>query len=161
MTREIKISDGSYVLIDEDDYERVGKWKWSANGNGYAVRNERYAPKKYRKQYLHRFIIGAKKGQIVDHINGNTLDNRKSNLRICDLKGNARNSRGKGGRYSKYKGVTLDKVSRKWVAQIGVDGKNINLGQFETELEAAKTYNEAALKLHGDFAYINDFNEVM
>lgn len=158
--KEIIISDGSSVIVDDEDYERLSEWKWSANGNGYAVRNERYEPKKYRKQYLHRAVMNAKPGEIVDHINGNPLDNRKENLRICDFRGNAQNSRGKTDRmYSKYKGVTFDKRRSKYVAQIGVDGKNVGLGGFTNEVEAAIAYNSAAIEYYGEFAKINEIQE--
>ena len=158
--KEITISDGSTVLVDDDDYEWLTKWKWSANGNGYAVRNERYEPKKYRKQYLHRAVMNAKPGEIVDHINGDTLDNRKENLRICDLKGNAQNSRGIPNRmYSQYKGVSFDKRRRKFVAQIGVEGKNVALGGFDNEVDAALAYNRAAVEYYGEFAKINEIQE--
>jgi hypothetical protein len=153
--KEITLSDNTSVLVDDDDYERLSQWKWSANGNGYAVRNERYEPKKYRKQYLHRAIMNAKPGEIVDHINGNTLDNRKDNLRICDLRGNAQNSRGKKRMYSQYKGVSFDKRRQKWVAQISVDTKNVSLGGFTVELDAALAYNKAATEHYGEFAQIN------
>jgi hypothetical protein len=158
--KEIIISDGSSVIIDAEDYEMLSKWKWSANGNGYAVRNERYEPKKYRKQYLHRAIINAKPGEYVDHINGDTLDNRKENLRICTNAENSRNGRKKQIGISKYKGVTKDKRVDKWVAQIMVNRKNINLGSFKTELDAASAYNIAALKHHGEFAKLNTIDEV-
>src|SRR5690554_6126446 len=161
MTKRIRISDGTFVLIDAEDFDKVSKWAWSANGNGYAVRNERYAPKKYRKQYLHRFITDAKKGEVVDHINGDTSDNRKCNLRICCLKGNARNNRGKTRKYSKYKGVTKDVRSNrgKWVAQLYTNGKNLYLGSFDSEKEAAKAYNKAAIENFGEFANLNMIEE--
>lgn len=153
---EITISDGSIVTVDSEDFEILSQWKWSANGNGYAVRNERYEPKKYRKQYMHRVIMNASSGEIVDHINGNTLDNRKENLRICDIRGNAQNSRGKKRMYSQYKGVTYCKKRQKWVAQITVDTKNRSLGGFTEELEAALAYNKAAIEHYGEYARINN-----
>lgn len=158
MSRLITISDGNVVKVDAEDFIWLTKWKWSANGNGYAVRNERYEPKKYRKQYMHRAIIGASKGEIVDHVNGDRLDNRKENLRICDLRGNARNSTGKPNHrmYSRYKGVTFDKARLKFIAQIGANGKNFYLGGFDKEEDAARAYNEAALKHHGEYARLND-----
>jgi hypothetical protein len=157
--KELVISDGTSVMVDDDDYEKLSKWKWSANGNGYAVRNERYEPKKYRKQYLHRAIVNAQPGEYVDHINGDTLDNRKENLRICTNAENSRNSRKKQVGISKYKGVTKDKRVDKWVAQIMINRKNINLGSFKSEVDAAITYNTAAVKYHGEFAQLNDINE--
>jgi hypothetical protein len=157
--KEIVLSDGSTVMVDDDDYEFLAQWKWSANGNGYAVRNERYAPKKYRKTYLHRQIMKARKGEYVDHINGDIRDNRKANLRICSNSQNSRNSRKKQLGYSRYKGVTIDKRTGKWVAQIMVDRKNIHLGSFSFEREAAQAYNDAAVKFHGEYAKLNEINE--
>ena len=155
--KELPLSNGLVTKVDDDVYELVSQWKWSDNGNGYAVRNDRYAPNKSRKQYLHRLITGAQQGDFVDHINGDRTDNRKENLRICTQAENAMNHSGqKKRKYSKYKGVTFDPITKKWVANIGVRYKKIHLGVFKTELEAARAYNEGAVKYCGDFAYLND-----
>lgn len=112
------------------------------------------------KKYLHRWIIGAKKGEIVDHINGNPLDNRKCNLRIATAGQNAWNSVGhKDKLFSKYKGVSFFrykqyKRSKPWTAIIMFKGKSYKK-YFRTEIEAAEQYNKWALELFGEFAVLN------
>ena len=97
----------------------------------------------------------AEPGQYVDHINGDRLDNRKENLRFCTLSQNSMNKRGRSSRTSKYKGVCYAKRRNKWQASIRVDGKERFLGYFNNEEDAAKAYDEAALKFYKEFAKIN------
>lgn len=105
-------------------------------------------------QYEHRLVAGAVKGQLVDHINGDTLDNRLENLRLCSIKENSRNVRGREGT-SRYKGVYFQKRARKWCASIRVDYKLIYLGLFELEEKAAEAYDLAAISHFGEFAKPN------
>ena len=108
-----------------------------------------------KKVYLHRLIMGFPKNKIVDHINGNKLDNRKSNLRICTQRQNAWNSIKKElGVSSKYKGVHFYKRTGKWQSSIQA-GKRLHLGFFDTEKEAAKAYDFMAKKLRGEYANTN------
>lgn len=101
--------------------------------------------------YLHRLIMGAQKGQIVDHINGDPLDNRRDNLRICDFRGSNQNRRAKRTSKAPYKGIT-QLPSGRWLAQIMSNGKHHKLGVFEAPEEAAEAYRIAAERLHGEFA---------
>ena len=155
----VKIAE---ALIDIEDAEKIKHIKW-ANFN---CRNTQYClggmkrGENYKKVLLHRFVMGVhdddpKKVQI-DHINGNGLDCRKSNLRKAT---NQQNSFNKDHqcktRISKYKGVTFIKRSGKWVAKIEISGKSYHLGTFSTEREAAKAYDKAALKHHGEFVCLN------
>jgi hypothetical protein len=107
---------------------------------------------------MHRLITGAHKGDIVDHINGNTLDNRCSNLRLCTPLQNARNTHARRSS-SGYKGVHRLKTStnwkKPWVARIGIEGERVYLGKYKTAEEAAKKYDEAALEHFGEFANLN------
>ena len=159
MTKEITISDGTIVLVDEEDYERLMRRKWTANGNGYAVIGIHLGKRKYKKVYMHREILGAKDGEFVDHINGNKSDNRKSNLRISTSQQNSMNIGLRKNNKSGYKGVMYETRRSKWRAEIKKDYRNVFLGYFDNKHEAAKAYNTAAIELHGEFANLNIIKE--
>jgi HNH endonuclease/AP2 domain len=107
---------------------------------------------------MHRAIMRAPTGAVVDHINGDTLDNRRSNLRVVTQAQNSRNRRKTPGLTSAYKGVyyRAEAKSYPWCAIIQVNGMKVQLGQFMTERDAALAYNAAATRLHGEFARLND-----
>lgn len=151
MVIEIK----NYKVIVDSDFNLGTKWTRYTNtcGQIYFAR-----VRKGKKQYLHRLIVNCPDNMVVDHINGNTLDNRKSNLRICTKLQNQYNQKKhKGKRHSKYKGVTYRKelISKPWEAFIYPNGKHIRLGYFKTELEAAEAYNKAAVEYYGKYAKLN------
>ena len=147
---------GKVALVDDEDYEWLRQWKWSAGKSPtswYARRNG--ASPKRERIYLHRLILAAQPGQQVDHINGDGLDNRRCNLRLCTRAQNNRN-RGKGPtNTSGYKGVCWDKKAQRWRAAIWLNGKYKFLGHFDAPKDAALAYDEAALRLHGEFAKTN------
>lgn len=145
----VPIKDGRFVKIDKCDWELVSKTHWSANSWDYAAGN--VGNKKVMT--MHRFIIGAKKGEIVDHINNDKLDNRKTNLRICTNMQNSWNKPARNGK--KLKGVHFNKINKKYIAYISADGKRHYLGSFKSAAEASLAYNNAALDLHGNFANLN------
>jgi len=106
--------------------------------------------------YMHRQILNARKGQIVDHKDRNSLDNRVDNLRFATYSQNARNKpKIKLNSSSRYVGVYFEKRYGRWTAQISVEGKHLWLGRFDSEIEAAKAYDTAAKKYHGEFACLN------
>lgn len=143
LSKELKYK----LLIDKED-EYLLNVKWSRSIQGYAYN--------FTLGLMHRVLLNAKKHDICDHINGNRLDNRKLNLRIVTYAINAQNQlKTKKPRLSKFKGVTFDKGRNKWKSGIGHKGKFINLGRFNVEVEAAAAYNEAAIKLFGQFAKLN------
>jgi hypothetical protein len=110
--------------------------------------------------YLHRLIAGALPGEDVDHVNGDTLDNRRCNLRRCTRQQNLQGfKRKRAGATSKYRGVSFSRTERNWRAQIEVDGKNKYLGRFSDERAAAVAYNIAALRFFKEFAQLNDLSE--
>jgi hypothetical protein len=155
----IKLASGGAALIDEEDLHIVLGFKWYAAMSSrkfYAFRVRKKGHEKETPQ-MHRIIMGNPDGE-VDHINGNGLDNRKCNLRICTRTENMYNRRPKRGGTSKYKGVWYERHANhgRWRAQIRAGGKAINLGSFHNEEDAAIAYNKAALELHGDFALLNN-----
>lgn len=126
-------------MLDDADYETIAAFRWSFSGHGYAMRKERRS----KTVYMHRALAGATTGQIVDHIDGNTLNNQRSNLRLTSKSGNAWNlHRGHCDGSSNYVGVSRHR--NKWRAQICTNGKSRHIGVFETELAAARAYSDAA-----------------
>lgn len=152
--KEIVLSNGAVCKVDDDDYGKLSTYTWSCKSGRYAMRCERARGDRFKNVQMHREVIGAKPGEIVDHINGDTFDNRKANLRICSQSQNMQNSTRRRDNVSGYKGVHPN--GRNWAAQIKVDGKQIYLGTFKTKEEAARVYNEAAAKHFGEFARVND-----
>ena len=151
--KEIKLTQGKVAIVDDEDYDELNKLKWYTNHNYndkyYAVHSINKTQKKLK---LHRVIMNVTNPKIVvDHINGDGLDNRKCNLRICSHKENMMNRVKQNDTTSKYKGVWWDKDMKRWRAYIG----NKKLGSFKLEVDAAKAYNEKAKELFGDFAKIN------
>lgn len=149
----------SVCILDDDWFEFLKETSMSLSKTScsYVMINT----KSRRKESLHRVISGAIKGEYVDHINSNKLDNRFENLRICTFAQNMQNrdKRKNQNKSSKYKGVFQEKrnpnLKNTWGAKIKVDGKTISLKYHATEKEAAQAYNEAAIKYHGEFARLN------
>lgn len=150
---------GYEIQIDEEDIKLTENisWRIKKNSSGQ-IYFEGWSKLTKCSQSLHRLIMNCPKGMVVDHINGNTLDNRKQNLRICTKLQNQYNQKKhKGNRHSQYKGVTFRKElkSKPWEAFIYKEAKHKRLGYFRTELEAAKAYDIAAKQAYGDFAKLN------
>lgn len=151
--KRIKLTQGRYTVVDDEDYEELNMSKWFYN-SGYAGRHIR--KEKLYTVFIHSLLMNPPEGYLVDHINGDTLDNRRTNLRFCTKSENAHNRKASIGGTSKYKGVTWRKDWGKWVAQIKVAGKKLSLGGYSKEEEAALAYNEAALKYFGEFSKLNN-----
>lgn len=160
MTKELILSQGLVTLVDDEDYKWLGQWKWSAfkvsENLFYTLRRGRMGEERRGKSILlHREILQAPSGMTVDHINGNGLDNQRNNLRLATHAENMRNSHLPINNTSGYKGVSWRKIDRKWGVHIGVNNKVICLGGFDDLEEAARVYDEAAKKYHGEFAKLN------
>lgn len=151
----IPLTQGKFALVDAENYDFLAQWHWSYKC-GYAFRNPKINGK-YRTIHMHREIMGMPKIKQIDHIDGNGLNNTKGNLRLVTNSQNQMNSKKRSKKASsEYKGVHFGKREQKWVAQIGFNGKRKCLGYFDSEFEAASAYNEAAVKLHGEYARLND-----
>jgi hypothetical protein len=153
--RRIALSQDKFAIVDAENFYQLNQFRWYAckTGSGafYAVRMEG------RRQIgMHRQILWVEKGLVVDHRNGNTLDNRKANLRPATKTQNRWNC-GKQGKpaSSRFKGVYWSNRYKQWSAMLRFNKQRIALGLFDSEIDAAKAYDEAAKKYHGEFARLN------
>lgn len=145
----IVLPDGRRCLVDDNAYEAVRGIPWRAGADGYVVA---YVCRGWYAR-LHRAILGVADGTLVDHINGDKLDNRKANLRACTHEENMRNRKRHKNNRSGFKGVYKDgRVLCGWRAQIRVNKRKLTLGVFPTPEVAHAAYCEAALKHHKHFA---------
>jgi len=151
--RRIVLNRGRFTMVDADDYDRLARYKWyciGSRGYLYAKRNERN-----RMIKMHRDILAPPAGMYVDHKNHNTLDNRKSNLRICTPAQNCFNRIPSEKGSSRYKGVHWSSNRKRWCAEIVLNGKLVFIGYFDYELDAAIAYDDRAAELFGEFAALN------
>jgi hypothetical protein len=161
--KEIPLTQGKVALVDDADYDWLMQWKWwyvkGPNGKlGYAQRMETVFIRERVKVRMHRLIMGVAGEIQVDHINGNTLDNQRINLRLATNAQNCQNAqKRKDAIRSKYKGVSLKHPGypRPWSVEIKANKKRIRVGSFAAEIDAAKAYDAAALIHHGQFARLN------
>lgn len=145
----LKLINNLQTIIDDDDFDKVAMYKWNLVKGYLATRiNGTFVS-------LHRLISNAPNNLQVDHINGNTLDNRKCNLRFCSNQQNSFNRPKNRVSTSNYKGVSWFKRDNKWRARIAYNGRQIHLGYFNNEKEAAIMYNLAAKQMFGEFARLN------
>jgi hypothetical protein len=152
----IPLTKGYSALVDDEDYDRIASFKWYVSlqkTSTYANRDTCESGKRTTVS-MHRFIMQPPKGMRVDHINGDGLDNRKANIRVCTPGENLCNQRRIRG-LSAFKGVSYWTHGLRWRAQICVDGRRIFLGSFPDEPSAATAYDAAALFYHGEFACTN------
>jgi len=150
--KEIPLTQNKFALIDDEDYEKVSDLVWHFTDKGYARAHD---PVSGRSVLMHRVIMNTPTGMETDHVNGNRIDNRKENLRVCTSSENRINSHKRNNCSSTYKGVNWDKFHKQWVAKLKVDGKQRLIGYFNEEYQAAMAYDIWARELHGEFARLN------
>ena len=153
--KKIPLSKGQFAIVDDEDYEKLVQWKWHQSVSGYAIRNDSIINGIQPKVYVHRLILNVPNGFQGDHINRNKLDNRRKNLRICTPSQNQMNSKKRIDNASGLKGVTWKKRDNRWAAYIRVNKKLIHLGYFKDKNEAIWVRDQAALKYHSSFAFLN------
>lgn len=153
----IELTKGKRAIVDNEDFDYLNQWKWCYVGSGYVMRRKYLGGGRGNEKaeyiLMHRLIAGTPKDMDTDHINGDGLDNRRSNLRVCTTSQNMGNTR-HYGKKSQYKGVQPHKD--KWVARINIGRKTIYLGIYTTEEQAGESYNKAAKSHYGQFAKLNE-----
>lgn len=150
-TLMIPLTRGQYASVDSNDYADLAQYNWYITG-GYACRSLPRVNGKKHSESMHQRITGFQWSQ-VDHINHNTIDNRRSNLRDGTLH-NRKNRFPQGGT-SQYHGVSWYPKYQKWVVKIMVQGERVHLGYFDDEVDAAQAYDEASLLHHKEYGTRN------
>jgi hypothetical protein len=153
---DIRLSNGGIAVIDDEDYAKVSGLTWFLAPTGYAIASTHVAGE-IVNFYMHRVIAGAGDGQKTDHRDGDRLNNRRHNLRLCTTSQNNMNSAKRINTSSRQKGVYWSKQKEKWHARIKLNGASTHLGFFADEIEAGKAYNAAAQQHFGEFARLNTF----
>lgn len=162
MPKLIPVNTGNFAIVDDEDFEELSKRSWFNAGSCGLYAAARIDGKNV---FMHRIIVKAEKPFVIDHINNNSFDNRRSNLRICLGKENQMNLRktlaAKTDRVttSKYKGVSFRSDRKRWTAYVGTGKGRWCLGCFSTQEEAALAYNKAAVERWGEFAKVNVIND--
>ena len=151
----VKTSKGETFAVDPEFSSLFERHIWHISPQGYVERTTTTKGRKRVHFKLHRIVAGALLGQQVDHINGDKLDNRKENLRICTRMGNSANSKLRSDNKTGYKGVHKHRRGDTFQATIMHQQKPIYISRFQTALEAAMAYDNAAIALFGEFAKTN------
>lgn len=159
MTREIPLTQGQVALVDDEDYDLVSQYSWYASFNpsmnGYYAVAHISASGSRKICGMHRLLMNAPSSLCVDHINHNTLDNTRNNLRLCTKGQNQANQKLHGNNTSGYKGVNWHSKARIWCANLRIGSRKIYLGSYDSPLLAAIAYDNAAKKMCGEFALTN------
>lgn len=158
LTKQINLTQGYVTSVDSVLYSWLSQCKWhvfkSSSGKMYAAcSNQMFDGKKHKRLFMHRVINNTSDGMDTDHINGHSLDNRKSNLRDVTRSQNMWNRKPNSKGSSKYKGVYWHKQHKKWCASIQANKKRLHVGLFDCEIEASIEYNKKAKELFGKFNY--------
>jgi len=165
--RKIPLTESKFTIVDPADFYRLNSFYWltcGKNDNLYAARLIRLKSGRLGTVLMHREIyfncsnahLSNPSRSVVDHINTDSLDNRRANLRLATHSQNSCNSRrDKSKTLSRFRGVSFSKRKQKWFAAIRADGRKLWLGYFDNEEDAARAYDAAARKYHGEFARLN------
>lgn len=161
--KEIQLTKGKVAIVDDADYEWLSQWKWYARKSRKSFYAERTVGSHLNGNkesiQMHRVVLGITDPKVQgDHEDGDGLNNQRHNLRECTNTQNQYNKPPRGAT-SKYKGVWFDLSRKKWASAISHNNTRVVLGRFDTEQSAALAYNEAALKYHGDFAWLNQITD--
>ncbi len=154
MSKEIELTQGYKAIVDDADYECLNKMKWCVSeckGGYLSAMTNAPSGVKPRTIKMHRLITKAMVGQDVDHINGNSLDNRSCNLRLCNRSQNLCNHHKRRAGVSGYTGVSPHGNSGRWRAYVNKNGRQLHCGYFDTAIEAAKERDRVAKIIHGEF----------
>lgn len=156
----IRAYHGQEILVDDDNFDYLNQFVWKVIKKVKTYKDVQ-STHFGRIVRMSRLVMGITDPNVyVDHKNGNTLDNRKENLRIATPKQNSRNIGKRRGNFTSiYKGVNWNKKSKRWTARISTDSGRKFLGYYATEKDAALAYNKAALEFHGEFARFNSIEE--
>lgn len=153
--KQIKlINSNNFAHVDDECYPALIKYRWRED-QGYAVTNIKTERGEKKIIAMHRMILQTPEGVQTDHVDRNGLNNLRENLRCATHSQNKANSKIPSNNTSGYKGVSWDRQKNRWLAYIKVNGKQINLLRYKDPVDAAKAYNEAALKYFGEFANLN------
>lgn len=155
--KKIKLGKlNKYTLVDDEDFGYFNQWKWYFSSRGY-VTHSTYNKGKVGIIYMSRLIMNVKRGEIIDHINGDKLDNRKCNLRFCTPQQNNMNRGIQKNNTSGYKGVSWNKEKNKWQSYFIFNNRKKHLGYFSDKVEAALIYNQTIQQNFKEFARLNIF----
>lgn len=154
--KKVPLTQGKYALVDDSDFEALTRHDWhvskQSKGRFYALRSVANGKGKQKAIRMHREIMQTPEDMETDHVDGNGLNNQRSNLRVCTKAENNRNVSKRRDNTSGFKGVSFEKSSKRWAANIMSNGKQIKIGRFPTKESAYAAYCEACVKYHGAFS---------
>lgn len=159
MTKEIELTQGKFATVDDEDFKDLSRYKWFAHSpdgqRWYAMRNKKLFNGRKTTISMHVYLMKSSERATIDHIDGNGLNNTRKNLRFATNKQNCSNSKISKNNTSGYKGVHFYTRTGRWQAFIHNDYKKIHLGYFDSPEDAARAYDRAAVRYHGEFASLN------